>query len=289
MADRPDVAQIIHGDCRTALAGIATASIDSVVTDPPYAEVDRSYGRLSEPDWESLMWAVIPEIRRVLKPSGSALFILQGNSERVGKMRAWLYRFKLRVCEEWGIVQDAYWFNPQAMPTIHCKAMYGLMRPSVKDCVWAGTEDCYRNQGAVMAEPAESTKKDKRVTDTSLKYSDSSHHVRHSNSIGTCLEKGATPFNLQVFGRGGGNGHGAATPLELCKWWVRYLTPPDGVVLDPFAGSGTTLVAAVEQGFRSVGIEQDAAFVATTKRRVANAILAKSGPTPTAGLFDEVL
>jgi site-specific DNA-methyltransferase (adenine-specific) len=39
------------------------------------------------------------------------------------------------------------------------------------------------------------------------------------------------------------------------RWLVRLVTPPDGVVLDPFAGSGTTLEAAVLEGFDSVGIE----------------------------------
>ena len=86
----------------------------------------------------------------------------------------------------------------------------------------------------MLIEPAESTKKDKRAADTRLKYSASTHHVRHANSIGTCLERGgATPFNVITLGRGGGNGHSAETPLALCEWWVKYLTPPNGTVLDP--------------------------------------------------------
>lgn len=275
---------LLTGDCRTLLRGVPDASVDSVVTDPPYAEVDREYGRLTEAAWEALMWAVIPELRRVLKPTGSAVFILQHTSERIGRMRPWLYRFQLRVCEQWGIVQDAYWFNPQAMPTLHCRRDYGLMRPSVKACVWAGSERCYRNQDAVLAEPAESTKRDKRATDTKLKYSDSSHHVRHSNSIGTCLERGATPFNLFQCGRGGGHGHGAATPLELCRWWVRYLTPPGGTVLDPFSGTATVGVAAQEYGMNYVGIEQMADYQATAAKRLGITIpTVEASPEKVAG------
>jgi site-specific DNA-methyltransferase (adenine-specific) len=49
--------------------------------------------------------------------------------------------------------------------------------------------------------------------------------------------------------------HPTVKPLDLMRWLVRLVTPPGGVVLDPFAGSGTTLEAAVLEGFDSVGIE----------------------------------
>ena len=44
-------------------------------------------------------------------------------------------------------------------------------------------------------------------------------------------------------------------PLALMQWLIRLVTPPDGTVLDPFAGSGTTLAAATLQGIHSIGIE----------------------------------
>lgn len=263
-------AELYYGDCLSVLPTLPAESVDSVVTDPPYPEIDRPYGRMTEADWRTMMHAAVKDIRRVLKPTGSAVFVLQPNSERIGKMRAWLWEFQAWLCKEWGIVQDAWWHNPQAMPTLHCRRDYGLMRPSLKACVWAGPHDCYRNQDAVLIEPAESTKKDKRATDTRLKYSASTHHVRHANSIGTCLERGgATPFNVITLGRGGGNGHSAETPLALCEWWVKYLTPPNGTVLDPFAGSATTGEAALKHGHRFIGIERDEGYAAIAKDRLA--------------------
>ena len=50
--------------------------------------------------------------------------------------------------------------------------------------------------------------------------------------------------------------HDTPKPLELMKWLVRLVCPPGGTVLDPFAGSGTTLVAALAEGFNAVGVEQ---------------------------------
>jgi hypothetical protein len=53
----------------------------------------------------------------------------------------------------------------------------------------------------------------------------------------------------------GAASHPTVKPLDLMRWLVRLVTPPGGVVLDPFAGSGTTLEAAVLEGFDSIGIE----------------------------------
>lgn len=52
-----------------------------------------------------------------------------------------------------------------------------------------------------------------------------------------------------------GTAHATVKPLSLMRWLVRLITPPGGVVLDPFAGSGTTGEACVLEGFRSVLIE----------------------------------
>lgn len=81
---------ILEGDCREVLPTLPSASVDCVITDPPYPHIRRSYGYWTEAEWFDLMRAVVPQCMRVLKPTGSAVFILQPNSERVGRMRLWL-------------------------------------------------------------------------------------------------------------------------------------------------------------------------------------------------------
>src|SRR5690606_7416161 len=54
-----------------------------------------------------------------------------------------------------------------------------------------------------------------------------------------------------------GKGWPTVKPQGLMRWLVRLVTPPGGVVLDPFAGTGTTLQAARDEGFASIGIERD--------------------------------
>lgn len=64
------------------------------------------------------------------------------------------------------------------------------------------------------------------------------------------------------------NRHPTVKPTDLMAWLVRLVTPPGGTVLDPFAGSGSTLVAAKREGFSYVGIEQEAEYVEIAKKRV---------------------
>jgi hypothetical protein len=57
-------------------------------------------------------------------------------------------------------------------------------------------------------------------------------------------------------------------PLDVMRWLVRLVTPPGGLVLDPFAGSGTTGCAAVLEGFRFLGVEREAEYVPIAEARV---------------------
>ena len=62
--------------------------------------------------------------------------------------------------------------------------------------------------------------------------------------------------------------HPTVKPLTLLEWLVELITPPGGVVLDPFAGSGTTLQAAINKGFTPIGIEQDADYIKLIEKRL---------------------
>ena len=64
------------------------------------------------------------------------------------------------------------------------------------------------------------------------------------------------------------NNHPTVKPTELMAWLVRLVTPPGGIVLDPFAGSGSTCVAARREGFFFIGIEQELEYVEIARKRV---------------------
>jgi len=65
------------------------------------------------------------------------------------------------------------------------------------------------------------------------------------------------------------NGHPTVKPLSLMRYLCRLITPPGGVVLDPFSGSGTTLIAAKQEGFGYIGIELSEEYVEIAEARLS--------------------
>jgi DNA modification methylase len=62
--------------------------------------------------------------------------------------------------------------------------------------------------------------------------------------------------------------HPTVKPLELIRWLVRLVTPPGGVVLDPFVGSGTTIEACILEGFSCIAMESYEPYLASIRVRL---------------------
>lgn len=74
-----------------------------------------------------------------------------------------------------------------------------------------------------------------------------------------------------------GSKHPTVKPVDLMAYLVKLITPPGGLVLDPFAGSGTTGMACMREGFPSILIEREAEYVADINRRIAH-VRGEDGP-----------
>jgi site-specific DNA-methyltransferase (adenine-specific) len=72
-------------------------------------------------------------------------------------------------------------------------------------------------------------------------------------------------------GRKARNHHPTVKPLALMRYLCRLVTPPNGLILDPFMGSGTTGMAAHLEGFRFIGIDKEPDYCAIAERRIAAA------------------
>ena len=86
-----------------------------------------------------------------------------------------------------------------------------------------------------------------------------------------------------------GVAHPTVKPISLMSWLVRLVTPPGGTVLEPFAGSGTTVEAAVREGFNVVAVEREADYLPLILARIdrENARQAAEDANRTPSLFDE--
>ncbi len=63
--------------------------------------------------------------------------------------------------------------------------------------------------------------------------------------------------------------HSAAFPVELPSWFIRLFTERDDMVLDPFIGSGTTAVAAIQEGRKFIGIDTENDYIELSQARIS--------------------
>lgn len=86
-----------------------------------------------------------------------------------------------------------------------------------------------------------------------------------------------------------GHAHPTVKPLELMRWLVRLVTPPGGTVLEPFAGSGTTVEACILEGLSCIAIEREADYLPLIQQRIdrrRDPVAAVRATGDDAGLFD---
>jgi hypothetical protein len=107
-------------------------------------------------------------------------------------------------------------------------------------------------------------------------YGDFQHRARaHEGGLGDI--GGASRFfycaKSSKRERGEDNNHPTVKPIKLMEYLVRLIAPPGGVVLDPFSGSGTTLIACQGLGYHYIGFEKDPAYFAIATKRVEPASL----------------
>ena len=99
-------------------------------------------------------------------------------------------------------------------------------------------------------------------------------------------------FRYRAVGVDGGKLHPTQKPIALMRWCIQKAkVRAGGIVLDPFAGSGTTAIAAILEGRRCILIEKDARYVEIARQRVAKALCRDAGnlfrETEQAGLFGD--
>lgn len=91
---------------------------------------------------------------------------------------------------------------------------------------------------------------------------------------GECTERvegsaGITPYAGAGRSGGGRNFHPTVKPVALMRWLIRLVTPPGGVVAEPFLGSGTTGMATLLEGFQVIGIERDERYLKLSDARIS--------------------
>lgn len=142
-------------------------------------------------------------------------------------------------------------------------------------CAKAGRRE--RNAGLEGMESRESTHSAYDPSINAVKRCSVCNRTHAMTHAGPCVRCGSEhvavgPASMDGSGRDACvtrvNNHPTVKPVALMRWLVRLITPENGTVLDPFAGSGSTGVACHAEGFSFVGIESDPAYVEIARRRL---------------------
>ncbi len=266
----PHLNTLYQGRSEDVLPLFALESANLIVTSPPYADQrSKTYGGISPDHYVEWFLPITEQLFRVLKPDGSFVLNIK---ERVvnGERHTYVLELILSMRKQgWLWTEEYCWHKKNSYPG----KWPNRFRDSWERCLHftkARKFAMYQDEVMVpVGDWAESrlrslSETDKRRDESKVQ---SGFGKNVSNWVGR--EKVYPNNVLHMATETGNKGHSAAFPLELPAWFIKLFTQPGDVVLDPFAGSGTTNVAAKQLGRYHVGIEKEARYCAVAAMRTS--------------------
>ena len=265
---------VTWGDSANWLPALPKGAVDLFFTSPPYADA-RAYSRIHPDRYVEWFLPFGQAMYEATAGSGSLVLNIKNRVAKSGDLRGqrhpYVYQLVLAMQQMgWRWLETYIWAKPNAVP--------GRYGPRTKDAFeyvyhFARGPKPYFNLDAVRV-PYKTTSAEieRRKLDANGRRNTEAGFGRDRTT--TYLLGGADPGNVlsvpQTYNQHYGVAHTAAMPEGLASFFVRAVSPPSGVVIDPFAGGGTTTVVARRLGRLAGGIELHRAFVDEALRRIAS-------------------
>jgi len=262
-------ANIVYGDCAEQLKKLADNSVDLIVTSPPYADQRKTtYGGVTVNQYVEWFLPITNELLRVLKPTGTFILNIKEKVQN-GERSTYVIELILEMRKQgWLWTEEFIW---------HKKNCYPGKWPNRFRDAWERLLQFNKSkqfnmyQEAVMVPTGDWAK-------TRLKKLSETDKIRDNSKVGSGFGKNisnwegremAYPTNvLHLATECGNKNHSAAFPEALPEWFIKLFTKEGDMVLDPFAGSGTTLVVAQRMHRNSIGIEIKLDYYKQIKERL---------------------
>lgn len=264
------VNKIIHGDCQEILKDFPDNYFDLIFTSPPYADQrQKAYGGVRPDEYVSWFLPKSEQFLRVLKPTGTFILNIK---ERVvnGERHTYVLELILKMREQgWLWTEEFIWHKKNSYPG----KWPNRFRDNWERLLQFNKHRHFKMfQEAVMVPIGEWAKE-------RLAHLSETDQIRDESKVGSGFGKRVAnwlgrdrvyPTNVLYMATECSNrNHSAAFPVDLPAWFIKLFTQPGDIVLDPFIGSGTTAVAAIQLGRNYIGIDVNEEFVELARRRVS--------------------
>jgi len=271
------------GDAHDLLKHVPDASVNLIMTSPPFAlKRQKEYGNVPAEEYVEWFGAFVPDFKRVMCDDGSLVIDIGGTWNKGEPTRS-LYHFELLLAlvkdHALKLAQEFYWYNPSKLPSP--AEWVTVRRIRVKDAVntiwWLSKVPFPKASNRNVLRPYSESMEQLLQNGYNAKLRPSGHDI--SANFGKRNE-GAIPPNLLEIPNTDSNSsylqkcrdagipiHPARFPAGLPRFFIRLLTDPGNVVLDPFAGSNVTGAVAEKEQRRWIGFELAEEYLEGSKFR----------------------
>lgn len=280
---------VVCGEAADWLARLPECSVDLFFMSPPYADA-RSSMSIAPDRYLAWFLPFAEQMLRACAPAGSFVLNIKNRVANSGPLRGqrhpYTYELVLALQQMgWRWVETYVWVKPNAIP--------GRFGPRPKNSF----EDVYHfAKGPRPYFDLDAIRVPYKATAAEIARRRGDINGRRTTRAGfgrdrsrTYGSAGADPGNVvyasQTYNqhRGPAGQHTAVMPEDLADFFVQALSPTGGIVIDPFAGSGTTVVVARRRGRRAGGIELHPHYVDVARRRISDDT--RPAPNPPAPLL----
>ena len=263
------VNEIIHGDCEEVLKGFPDNSIDLIFTSPPYADQrHKTYGGVKPDDYVDWFLPKAEQFLRVLKPAGTFILNIK---ERVvdGERHIYVIELILKMKEQgWLWTEEFIWHKKNSYPG----KWPNRFRDNWERLLQFNKQKKFNMYQEAVVVPIGDWAKDRLAN---LSETDK---IRDESKVGSGFGKNVSnwlgrdkvyPTNvIHMATECANKNHSATFPIDLPAWFIKLFTREGDIVLDPFAGSGTTALAAIQLGRKHVGIDSDREYIELARKRI---------------------
>lgn len=262
--------KILFGDCEEVLKDIPDDSIDLIFTSPPYADQRKNtYGGVKPNQYVDWFLPKAFEFFRVLKPKGTFVLNIK---ERVvnGERHTYVIELILELRRQgWLWTEEFIWYKKNSYPG----KWPNRFRDNWERLLQFNKQKKFNMYQEAVMVPVGDWAKDRltNLSETDKERDESKVGSGFGKNISNWVgRKKVYPHNvLHLATECSNKNHSAVFPLDLPSWFIKLFTNIDDIVLDPFIGSGTTAVAAVQLGRNYVGIDNQEEYVKLSQERIS--------------------